>query len=54
MKKAKTEKPASPFESFVQAVASVPKAEADFLEAQRQRRLKLARARRKRKAPAKK
>ncbi len=42
------------FEAFVQAVAAVPKAEADFLESQRQRRLKLARARRKRKAPTKK
>jgi hypothetical protein len=42
------------FEAFVQAVAAVPKAEADFLESQRQRRLKTARAKRKRKATLKK
>jgi len=52
MKKTKA-KPAD-FEAFVGAIAAVPKREADFLEAQRQRRLKLARARRKRKAPLKK
>jgi hypothetical protein len=46
--------PEASFEAFVGAVAAVPKAEADFLEAQRQRRLKAATARRKRKATAKK